>query len=64
MNWLENVPANGREILRDVLITMALLVVIIGCATLVLSATEIIVDRTGVGGSLIGVITLGLALPS
>jgi len=57
----DEVPANGREVLRDALITLALLVVIIGCATFVLSATEIIVDRTGVGGSLIGVITLGLA---
>ena len=57
----EEVPANGREVLRDSLITLVLLVVIIGCATFVLSATEIIVDRTGVGGSLIGVITLGLA---
>ena len=57
----EEVPANGREVLRDALITMALLVLIIACATFVLSATEIIVNRTGVGGSLIGVITLGLA---
>jgi len=57
----EEVPANGREVLRDALITLALLVVIIGCATFVLSATEVIVDRTGVGGSLIGVVTLGVA---
>lgn len=57
----EDAPTNGREVLRDVLITAVLLVFIIGCATLVLSGTEIIVNRTGVGGSLIGVITLGLA---
>lgn len=57
----EEVPANGREVLRDALITLALQVVIIGCATFVLSATEVIVDRTGVGGSLIGVVTLGVA---
>jgi cation:H+ antiporter len=57
----EEVPANGREVLRDALITLALLVVIIGCATFVLSATEVIVDRTGVGGSLSGVVTLGVA---
>ena len=57
----EGVPANGREVLRDALFTTGLLVVIIACATFVLSATEVIVDRTGVGGSLIGVITLGLA---
>jgi cation:H+ antiporter len=57
----EDVPTNGREVIRDGLITTVMLVVIIACATYVLSATEIIVDRTGVGGSLIGVITLGLA---
>ena len=57
----DDVPNNGREVLLDGVITLALLVVIIGCATFVLKATEIIVDRTGVGGSLIGVITLGLA---
>ncbi len=57
----EEVPANGREVSRDALITLALLGVIIGCATFVLSATEVIVNRTGVGGSLIGVVTLGVA---
>lgn len=57
----EDVPSNGREVLFDGVITLVLLVVIVACATFVLSATEIIVDRTGVGGSLIGVITLGLA---
>lgn len=57
----EDVPSNGREVFFDTLITLILLVVIIGCATLVLSATELVVDKTGVGGSLIGVITLGLA---
>ena len=57
----EDVPSNGREVLFDAFITAVMLVVIIGCATFVLSATETIVDRTGVGGSLIGVITLGLA---
>ncbi len=57
----EGAPTNGREVLRDALITTALLVVIISSATFVLSATEFIVDRTGVGGSLIGVITLGVA---
>ena len=57
----EGAPTNGREVLRDALITTVMLAVIIGCATFVLSATEIIVDITGVGGSLIGVVTLGLA---
>lgn len=57
----EGAPTNGRDVLRDALITTGLLVVIIGCATFVLSATEFIVGWTGVGGSLIGVITLGVA---
>jgi len=57
----EDVPKNGREVIRDGLITTVMLVIIIACATFVLSATETIVDRTGVGGSLIGVVTLGLA---
>ncbi len=57
----DGAPTNGREVLRDALITAVLLVVIIACATLVLSATEVVVDRTGIGGSLIGVVTLGLA---
>lgn len=57
----EGAPTSGREVLRDALITAVLLVVIIACATVVLSSTEIIVEKTGVGGSLIGVVTLGLA---
>ena len=57
----DGAPTNGREVLRDGLITAGMLAVIIACATFVLSATEIVVERTGVGGSLIGVITLGLA---
>lgn len=57
----EDAPKNVREVLSDALITSGLLVIIIGCATFVLSATETIVNRTGVGGSLIGVVTLGLA---
>jgi len=54
-------PTNRREVVRDAVVTTVLLAVIIGCATVALETTEIIVDRTGVGGSLIGVITLGLA---
>ncbi|MEL7601512.1 MAG: sodium:calcium antiporter [Proteiniphilum sp.] len=54
-------PTNGREVLRDAVITTGMLAIIIACATIVLSSTEIIVERTGVGGSLIGVVTLGLA---
>lgn len=57
----EGAPTDKGEVLRDAGITVMLLALIIFCATIVLSATEILVERTGVGGSLIGVITLGLA---
>ena len=57
----DGAPTNKRQVLRDAGITVGLLAVMITCATIELHATEIIVDRTGVGGSLIGVITLGLA---
>jgi cation:H+ antiporter len=57
----DDVPQNGKEVVRDSLITAVLLGVIISAASIVLKATEITVDITGVGGSLIGVMTLGLA---
>ena len=55
------VPKNGKEVLRDSLIALAMLGVTIFAATYVLSVTEIVVGRTGIGGSLIGVLTLGVA---
>lgn len=55
------VPKNGKELLRDSLIALAMLGVTIFAATYVLSVTEIIVGKTGIGGSLIGVLTLGVA---
>ena len=57
----EDAPANGSEVVSDANITEGMLMIIIACATVVLSATEMIVERTGVGGSLIGVVPLGLA---
>ncbi|MDD3948694.1 MAG: hypothetical protein PHT43_04440, partial [Anaerolineaceae bacterium] len=57
----DDVPQNGKEVVRDSLITAVLLGVIISAASIVLKATEITVEITGVGGSLIGVMTLGLA---
>ncbi|MEA4812559.1 MAG: hypothetical protein VB108_08325 [Anaerolineaceae bacterium] len=55
------IPENGMEVLRDAFFTIGLLVIIIFAASVVLNVTEIIVQRTGIGGSLIGVVTLGLA---
>ena len=57
----KGVPKNGKEVLRDSLIALAMLGVTIFAATYVLSVTEIVVGRTGIGGSLIGVLTLGVA---
>ncbi len=55
------IPQNKKELLRDTCIAIAMLVVTIFAATYVLTITEIVVGRTGIGGSLIGVLTLGVA---
>jgi cation:H+ antiporter len=55
------IPENLKEVFRDALVTFGLLLVIIAAASVVLNVTETVVQRTGVGGSLIGVLTLGLA---
>ena len=57
----EGVPQTQREALRDALIALAALTVTVGSAMLTLSLTETIVGRTGIGGSLLGVVTLGVA---
>lgn len=57
----EKLPQNAKEVSRDAGITILMIAVIIFMASLVLSITEIVVMRTGIGGSLIGVLTLGLA---
>lgn len=56
-----NIPTNGKEVLIDAGISIVMLAITVLAASLVLSITEIIVNRTGVSGSLIGVLTLGLA---
>jgi len=55
------IPKNKKEVLRDSAIAIAMLVVTVFAATYVLTITEIVVGRTGIGGSLIGVLTLGVA---
>jgi cation:H+ antiporter len=57
----EGVPQNGKEALRDAFIALLALALTVGSAMIALKATEVVVDRTGIGGSLIGVITLGVA---
>lgn len=57
----EGVPQNAKEAYRDTAIALFALLLTVGSAMIALQATEIVVARTGVGGSLIGVMTLGLA---
>lgn len=57
----ESIPKNKRQLLIDSGVSIVLLAVTVLAASQVLTITEIIVNRTGVSGSLIGVITLGLA---
>lgn len=55
------VPQNAREAWRDAGIVVLALGVTIISAMVTLRITEIVVERTGIGGSLIGVMTLGVA---
>ena len=57
----KGVPENGKQALRDALISLIALGLTVGSAMIALKATEVVVAKTGVGGSLIGVITLGVA---
>lgn len=57
----DSIPKNKRQLLIDTAISVALLAVTVLAASQVLTITEIVVNRTGISGSLIGVITLGLA---
>ena len=57
----EGVPQNGKEAIRDAVLSILFLTVTVISAGFVLSLTENIVQRTGIGGSLIGVVTLGVA---
>ncbi len=55
------VPNSLKEVFKDALFTLGLLLIVVLAASVVLNVTEIVVQRTGVGGSLIGVLTLGVA---
>ena len=57
----EGVPENAKQAWRDGFIALFALILTVISAMLALQATEVIVDRTGIGGSLIGVVTLGVA---
>lgn len=55
------IPKNKNQLLIDTGISIVLLAVTVLAASQVLTITEIVVNRTGISGSLIGVVTLGLA---
>ena len=57
----ENIPENLKEVFIDAGVALLMLGVTIVAATYVLRITELVVLRTGIGGSLIGVLTLGVA---
>ncbi len=57
----EGVPQSAREAWRDAIISFVALLLTVGSAMIALQATEVVVARTGIGGSLIGVVTLGVA---
>ncbi len=55
------IPKTRKQLWIDSAISLLMLGITVWVSSLVLSITEIIVNRTGVSGSLIGVVTLGLA---
>jgi len=55
------VPRTPREAWMAAGVALVAMAVTVGSAMLTLNITEIIVVRTGIGGSLIGVLTLGVA---
>ncbi len=57
----ENIPQNQKEVFIDAAVALLMLAVTILAAGYVLSITELVVMRTGIGGSLIGAVTLGIA---
>jgi len=57
----ENIPQNFKDVLVDAGVALLMLAVTVLAASYVLRITELVVVRTGIGGSLIGVVTLGIA---
>ncbi|MCB2209974.1 hypothetical protein KQH62_03665 [bacterium] len=57
----EGVPENAKQAWRDAAIAVFALLLTVGSAMVALQMTEVVVARTGIGGSLIGVVTLGVA---
>lgn len=57
----EGVPENAKQAWRDAFIALFALTLTVGSAMVALQVTEVVVAKTGIGGSLIGVLTLGVA---
>lgn len=55
------VPRTRNEAWRAAGVAVLAMILTIGSAVVALRATEVVVQRTGIGGSLIGVVTLGVA---
>lgn len=51
----------SRDVRRDFVVTLGALLAILASSYVVLSVVEIVVDRLALGGSMVGVVTLGLA---
>lgn len=57
----DSIPKTRKDVAIDSLITVFLLTLTVLAASQVLRITEIVVNRTNISGSLLGVVTLGLA---
>jgi cation:H+ antiporter len=57
----EGVPQSRREAIKYGVIALAAMAVTVLSASVVLHVTEFVVETTGIAGSLIGVVTLGIA---
>ena len=57
----DSVPKTKRQVAIDSLVTVFLLTLTVLAASQVLRITEIVVNQTNISGSLLGVVTLGLA---
>lgn len=57
----ENVPQSLKEVGVATLVSLGMIGLTVVAAAIVLQLTELLVNRTGISGSLIGVVTLGLA---
>ena len=57
----KNVPQSGREAAEYAAFAVGAMALTVLSARIVLHITETVVQRTGIGGSLIGVVTLGIA---